>query len=111
VAFNPTWQAEAPAPLLHDNVVQVNVVQINVVHDNVVHDNVVQTLSSANRSLMSISTPFINRPVATTLLTTALALAGAIAYTFLPVSPIPQVEFPTISVQAALPGASPWPLP
>src|SRR5271170_4092906 len=56
---------------------------------------------------MSISTPFIHRPVATTLLTTALALAGAIAYTFLPVSPIPQVEFPTISVQAALPGASP----
>src|SRR5579863_7812822 len=56
---------------------------------------------------MSISTPFINRPVATTLLTTALALAGGIAYTFLPVSPIPQVEFPTISVQAALPGASP----
>ena len=56
---------------------------------------------------MSISTPFIHRPVATTLLTTALALAGGIAYTFLPVSPIPQVEFPTISVQAALPGASP----
>jgi len=56
---------------------------------------------------MSISTPFIHRPVATTLLTAALALAGGIAYTFLPVSPIPQVEFPTISVQAALPGASP----
>ena len=57
--------------------------------------------------IMSISTPFIHRPVATTLLTAALALAGGIAYTFLPVSPIPQVEFPTISVQAALPGASP----
>src|SRR5258708_7735268 len=56
---------------------------------------------------MSISTPFINRPVATTLLTLALALAGAIAYTLLPVSPLPQVEFPTISVSAALPGASP----
>ena len=56
---------------------------------------------------MSISTPFIHRPVATTLLTTALALAGGIAYTFLPVSPIPQVEFPTISVSAALPGANP----
>src|SRR6202047_905090 len=56
---------------------------------------------------MSISTPFINRPVATTLLTLALALAGAIAYQFLPVSPLPQVEFPTISVSAALPGASP----
>ena len=56
---------------------------------------------------MSISAPFIHRPVATTLLTIALALAGAIAYVFLPVSPLPQVEFPTISVQAALPGASP----
>ncbi len=56
---------------------------------------------------MSISTPFINRPVATTLLTLALGLAGAIAYTLLPVSPLPQVEFPTISVYAALPGASP----
>src|SRR5271170_5727695 len=56
---------------------------------------------------MSISAPFINRPVATTLLTLALALAGAIAYQFLPVSPLPQVEFPTISVSAALPGASP----
>src|SRR5271163_1773142 len=56
---------------------------------------------------MSISAPFIHRPVATTLLTIALALAGAIAYVFLPVSPLPQVEFPTISVSAALPGASP----
>ena len=56
---------------------------------------------------MSISAPFIHRPVATTLLTIALALAGAIAYVFLPFSPLPQVEFPTISVQAALPGASP----
>jgi len=56
---------------------------------------------------MSISTPFIRRPVATTLLTVALALLGAIAYQFLPVSPLPQVEFPTIQVQAGLPGASP----
>ena len=56
---------------------------------------------------MSISTPFIRRPVATTLLTIALALLGAIAYQFLPVSPLPQVEFPTIQVQAGLPGASP----
>ena len=56
---------------------------------------------------MSISTPFIHRPVATTLLTVALALLGAIAYQFLPVSPLPQVEFPTIQVQANLPGASP----
>ncbi len=56
---------------------------------------------------MSISEPFIRRPVATTLLTVALALLGAIAYQFLPVSPLPQVEFPTIQVQAGLPGASP----
>ncbi len=54
-----------------------------------------------------ISAPFIRRPVATTLLTAALALLGAIAYQFLPVSPLPQVEFPTIQVQAGLPGASP----
>src|SRR6266481_4168184 len=56
---------------------------------------------------MSISTPFIQRPAGTTLLTVAVALAGVVAYQFLPVSPIPQVEFPTVSVQAALPGASP----
>src|SRR5438045_2098270 len=56
---------------------------------------------------MSLSTPFIHRPVATTLLTLALGLAGALAYFFLPVSPLPQVEFPTISVSASLPGASP----
>src|ERR1700736_5417175 len=56
---------------------------------------------------MNISEPFIHRPVATTLLTIALALAGAVAYRLLPVSPLPQVDFPTISVQASLPGASP----
>ena len=56
---------------------------------------------------MSLSSPFIQRPVATTLLTAGLALAGAIAYTMLPVAPLPQVEFPTISVSANLPGASP----
>ena len=56
---------------------------------------------------MSISSPFIRRPVATTLLTIAIALAGAIAYRQLPVSSLPQVEFPTIQVSAALPGASP----
>ena len=56
---------------------------------------------------MNISAPFIRRPVATTLLTAALALLGAIAYQFLPVSPLPQVEFPTIQVSAGLPGASP----
>ncbi len=56
---------------------------------------------------MSISAPFIRRPVATSLLTAGLALAGAIAYRLLPVSPLPEVEFPTIQVSAGLPGASP----
>ncbi len=56
---------------------------------------------------MSLSSPFIHRPVATTLLTIAIALAGAVAYTMLPVAPLPQIDFPTISVGAALPGASP----
>ena len=56
---------------------------------------------------MSISAPFIRRPIATTLLTIAVGLAGAVAYSFLPVSPLPQVDFPTINVQARLPGASP----
>src|ERR1022692_1719496 len=56
---------------------------------------------------MNISAPFIKRPVATSLLTAGVALAGAIAYTQLPVAPLPQVEFPTISVSAGLPGASP----
>jgi multidrug efflux pump len=56
---------------------------------------------------LNLSAPFIRRPVATTLLTAAIALAGAIAFRLLPVSPLPQVEFPTIQVQAALPGASP----
>ena len=55
---------------------------------------------------MSVSTPFIHRPVATTLLTIAIAIAGAIAYTVLPASPLPQVDFPTINVRAGLPGAS-----
>ncbi len=56
---------------------------------------------------MNISEPFIHRPVATTLLTIAAALAGAVAYSLLPVSPLPQVDFPTIFVNASLPGASP----
>jgi multidrug efflux pump len=55
---------------------------------------------------MSLSTPFIHRPVATTLLTVAIAIAGAIAFSVLPVSPLPQVDFPTISVSGSLPGAS-----
>jgi len=56
---------------------------------------------------MNISTPFIKRPIGTSLLTAAVMLAGIIAYRFLPVGPLPQVEFPTIQVQAGLPGASP----
>jgi multidrug efflux pump len=56
---------------------------------------------------MNISEPFIRRPVATTLLTIAIALSGAVAFRILPVSPLPQVDFPTISVSASLPGASP----
>ena len=56
---------------------------------------------------MNISAPFIARPVATTLLTIAIALGGLLGYEALPVSPLPQVDFPTISVTAQLPGASP----
>src|SRR6201994_1427042 len=55
---------------------------------------------------MSLSSPFITRPVGTTLLTIAIAIAGAIAFLVLPVSPLPQVDFPTISVSASLPGGS-----
>jgi multidrug efflux pump len=56
---------------------------------------------------MSLSSPFIHRPVATTLLTIAIALAGAVAFRVLPVSALPQIDFPTISVAASLPGAAP----
>ncbi|MDG5497832.1 multidrug efflux RND transporter permease subunit [Niveispirillum sp. BGYR6] len=56
---------------------------------------------------MSLVEPFIRRPVATTLLTIGIALAGILSYFSLPVAPLPQVDFPTISVQASMPGASP----
>ena len=56
---------------------------------------------------MSLSTPFIHRPIATTLLTLGLALVGAVSYFLLSVAPLPQVDYPTISVSASLPGASP----
>jgi multidrug efflux pump len=56
---------------------------------------------------MSIAAPFIRRPVATTLLTIGLALAGGVAFFLLPVSPLPNVDMPTIVVSASLPGASP----
>ncbi len=56
---------------------------------------------------MNLSAPFIKRPVATSLLTAALALSGVLAFRFLPVAPLPEVDFPTIQVHANLPGASP----
>ncbi|HYL19003.1 MAG TPA: multidrug efflux RND transporter permease subunit [Burkholderiales bacterium] len=56
---------------------------------------------------MNLSAPFIERPVATSLLTLGIALTGAVSFNLLPVSPLPQVDFPTISVSASLPGASP----
>src|SRR5436305_1250117 len=56
---------------------------------------------------MNISAPFIKRPVGTSLLAAALLMAGALAFDFLPVAPLPQVEFPVIQVSAGLPGASP----
>src|SRR5208337_4243222 len=56
---------------------------------------------------MNISEPFIRRPIATALLVIAISLAGVVAFRMLPVSPLPQVDFPTVSVSAGLPGASP----
>ncbi|TMH40289.1 MAG: multidrug transporter subunit MdtC, partial [Betaproteobacteria bacterium] len=56
---------------------------------------------------MNLSAPFVARPVATTLLAIGVVLAGVVAFTQLPVSPLPQVDYPTISVQAQLPGANP----
>jgi multidrug efflux pump len=56
---------------------------------------------------MNLTEPFVRRPVATTLLSIGVALAGAVAFGLLPVSPLPQVDFPTVSVSASLPGASP----
>jgi multidrug efflux pump len=56
---------------------------------------------------MSVSSTFIRRPIGTTLLTIAIALVGLIAFRFLPVAALPQIEYPTINVSANLPGASP----
>src|SRR5258706_5377742 len=56
---------------------------------------------------MNLSARFIKRPVGTSLLAAALLLSGGLAFNFLPVAPLPQVEFPVISVSAGLPGASP----
>lgn len=56
---------------------------------------------------MNLSAPFIHRPIATTLLAAGLALFGVLAFNLLPVAPLPEVDFPTISVSASLPGADP----
>ncbi len=56
---------------------------------------------------MSLSTPFIKRPVGTSLLTAGVALAGIVAFRLLPIAPLPKVDFPTVQVHANLPGASP----
>jgi multidrug efflux pump len=56
---------------------------------------------------MNLSAPFIRRPVATSLMMIAIALLGFAAWPLLPVAPLPQVDFPTISISASLPGASP----
>ena len=56
---------------------------------------------------MNITEPFVRRPVATTLLTIGVALAGIVSFGLLPVSPLPEVDFPVVSVTAQLPGASP----
>ncbi|MGB8803666.1 MAG: efflux RND transporter permease subunit, partial [Chthoniobacterales bacterium] len=62
---------------------------------------------SPTRTTEGISAPFIRRPIATALLTAAIALAGFVAFLQLPTAPLPQVDFPTINVSATLPGASP----
>jgi multidrug efflux pump len=56
---------------------------------------------------VNLSSPFVKRPIATVLLTIGVALAGIGAFFVLPVAPLPQVDFPIISVNATLPGASP----
>src|SRR3984885_2374087 len=56
---------------------------------------------------MNISAPFINRPIATSLLMAGILLIGLVAFPMLPVAPLPQVDFPTIQISASLPGASP----
>src|SRR4030088_2787016 len=62
---------------------------------------------SSERTTMHISAPFIRRRIATSLLSIAVLLAGAVAFYFLPVAALPRVDFPTIFVRSSLPGASP----
>src|SRR5258705_6746236 len=62
---------------------------------------------SGRQSVMSISEPFVRRPIATSLLMGGIFLVGLVVYPLLPVAPLPQVDFPTVQVSAQLPGASP----
>src|ERR1700759_4357388 len=77
------------------------------------HEHLPETVAEAHREdlpggfAVNFSAPFIQRPVATFLLSIAILIAGSVAYTLLPVASLPQVEFPVISVGAALPGADP----
>src|SRR5438132_9862967 len=64
-------------------------------------------IQAAPEDAMGISTPFIERPIATSLLMAGILMVGAAAYPFLPVAPLPQVDFPTIQVTTQLPGADP----
>jgi multidrug efflux pump len=70
-------------------------------------DKTLHELESPSQGTVHFSAPFIQRPVATFLLSLAIILAGTVAYILLPVAPLPQVEYPTISVQTSLPGADP----
>src|SRR5439155_7297260 len=72
-----------------------------------VHGEAGEPLPSPGVIVVNISAPFIRRPTATFLLAMAMFVAGAAAFTQLPVAPLPPVDFPTVSVQAGLPGASP----
>src|SRR5581483_10148169 len=63
--------------------------------------------NDAGGARVNISEPFIHRPIGTSLMALAIALSGVLAFNLLPVAPLPQVDFPTISVSAGLPGASP----
>src|SRR5207253_10627575 len=66
-----------------------------------------QSRRAGGSRAVSLSSPFVRRPVGTTLMTIALVIAGVISFRLLPVAPLPQVDFPTISVVAGPPGASP----
>ena len=87
-----TWPCEAPEPYSY----QVRGGAVPKTSDD-----------ASETSAMNISSAFIKRPVATSLLTAALLLAGAMACLMLPVAPLPQVAYPTIQVTVTLPGASP----